>query len=236
MLTKGTTLDEARERAKPVLAAFPWPPGYSWKFGRGLDEQDDTLATMAMNIVLAIVLIFLVMAALFESLLHPLAIVTSILFAIVGVFWFFAITQTILTLMAMIGLMILVGVVVNIGIVLIAHVVNLRAAGLERDAAILQAGKDRLRPILMTTATTLLGLVPLAIGDAQAGGGGPAYSPMARAIIGGLAFGALVSLFFVPAFYAWLDDLGAWRRRLSARSRATALAAAQRISSRPTSQ
>src|SRR5579871_252684 len=235
-LAKGTTLDEARDRAKPVLESFAWPPGYSWKFGRGLDEQDDTIATMLQNIVLAIVLIVLVMAALFESLLHPLAIVTAILFAVVGVFWFFAATQTVVTLMAMIGIMILVGVVVNIGIVLIAHVVNLRAAGLDRDAAILQAGRDRLRPILMTTATTLLGLLPLAIGDAQAGGGGPAYYPMARAIIGGLAFGALVSLFFVPAFYAWLDDLGAWRRRLAARARGGALQAAKRSSSLPTSQ
>src|SRR5882724_5112340 len=191
---------------------------------------------MAQNIILAVVLIFLVMAALFESLLHPLAIVTSILFAIVGVFWFFAVTRTPVTLMAMIGIMILVGVVVNIGIVLIAHVVNLRAQGLERNAAILQAGRDRLRPILMTTATTLLGLVPLAIGDATVGnGGGAAYYPMARAIIGGLAFGALVSLFFVPAFYAWLDDLGAWRRRLG-RIRPALPATAQRSSSRPISQ
>jgi HAE1 family hydrophobic/amphiphilic exporter-1 len=92
---------------------------------------------------------------------------------------------------------------------------------MERDAAIVRAGRDRLRPILMTTATTLLGLVPLAIGDAQVGGGGgggPAYYPMARAIIGGLAFGALVSLVFVPAFYAWFDELAAWRRRLQARA------------------
>jgi HAE1 family hydrophobic/amphiphilic exporter-1 len=236
-LARKVTLDEAKERAKPVLEAFPWPPGYSWKFGRGIDDDDDTLATMAQNIILAIVLIYLVMAALFESLLHPLAIVSSILFAIVGVFWFFAATQTVITLMAMIGIMILVGVVVNIGIVLIAHVVNLRAQGLERDAAIVQAGRDRLRPILMTTLTTLLGLVPLAIGDATVGnGGGAAYYPMARAIIGGLAFGALVSLFFVPAFYAWLDDLGAWRRRLAARSTLAVPLPAQRSSSLPTSQ
>ena len=218
-VAKGATLDEVRQRVQPVLDSFPWPPGYAWKFGRGFDDNDATLATMLQNIVLAIVLIFLVMAALFESLLYPLAIVTSIGFAVIGVFWLFAATQTPVTLMAMIGIMILVGVVVNIGIVLIAHVANLRAAGMDRDAAIERAGRDRLRPILMTTATTLLGLVPLAIGDAQVGGGGgPAYYPMARAIIGGLAFGALVSLVFVPAFYVWFDELAAWRRRLAARA------------------
>ena len=215
-LARGATLDELKTRATPILDAFPWPPGYGWKYGRGFDDNDDTLSTMLTNMVLAVVLIYLVMAALFESLLYPLAIVTSIVFAVIGVFWLFAVTQTPVTLMAMIGIMILIGVVVNIGIVLIAHVANLRAAGLARDEAILQAGRDRLRPILMTTATTLLGLVPLAIGDAQVGGGGaggPAYYPMARAIIGGLAFGAMVSLVFVPAFYVWLDELAAgWRR------------------------
>jgi hydrophobic/amphiphilic exporter-1 (mainly G- bacteria), HAE1 family len=231
-LAKGATLEEVRQRVQPVLESFPWPAGYAWKFGRGFDDNDETLATMLQNIVLAIVLIFLVMAALFESLLYPLAIVTSIGFAVIGVFWLFAATQTPVTLMAMIGIMILVGVVVNIGIVLIAHVANLRAAGMERNAAIEKAGRDRLRPILMTTATTLLGLVPLAIGDAQVGGGsggGPAYYPMARAIIGGLAFGALVSLIFVPAFYVWFDELAAWRRRLAARA-APAASAAQRSS------
>jgi HAE1 family hydrophobic/amphiphilic exporter-1 len=127
-------------------------------------------------------------------------------------------TGTTITMMAMIGFMILIGVVVNIGIVLIAHVIDLRNAGLPRREAILQAGRDRLRPILMTTLTTLLGMLPLAIGDAQVGGGGgdsgPAYYPMARAIMGGLAFSAVVSLLLVPCFYVWFDDLNIWRRRV----------------------
>ena len=152
---------------------------------------------MAQNMMLAVVLIFLVMASLFESVLYPLSIITSILFAIVGSIWFLALTGTTITMMAMIGFMILIGVVVNIGIVLIAHVIDLREAGMPRREAILQAGRDRLRPILMTTLTTLLGMLPLAIGDAQVGGSGegPAYYPMARAIMGGLGFSALV----VPA-------------------------------------
>ena len=85
-----------------------------------------------------------------------------------------------------------------------------------RDQAILQAGRDRLRPILMTTLTTLLGMLPLAIGDAQLGGSGegPAYFPMARAIMGGLAFSAAVSLLIVPLFYVWFDELNLWRRRV----------------------
>ena len=170
---------------------------------------------MAINVLLAILMIYLVMAALFESALLPLSIVSSIVFSFVGVCWCLALTGTPMTLMAMIGIMILVGVVVNIGIVLVAHIQQLRGEGMRREEAIVQAGRDRLRPILMTTLSTLLGLLPLAVGDASAGGaGGPAYYPMARAIMGGLAFGAAVSLFFVPAFYIWFDDFNLWRRRV----------------------
>ncbi len=145
-MAKGTTMDDARKRVEPILNAYPLPPGYSWKFGRGLDENDKAVQTMVQNILLAVVLIFLVMASLFESALYPLSIITSILFAIVGSIWFLTLTGTTITMMAMIGFMVLIGVVVNIGIVLIAHVIDLREAGLSRHDAILQAGRDRLRP------------------------------------------------------------------------------------------
>jgi len=215
-LGKGTTMEDARKRVEPIMNDYPLPAGYSWKFGRGFDENEKAVQTMAQNMALAVVLIFLVMAALFESTLYPLSIITSILFAIVGSIWFLTLTGTTITMMAMIGFMILIGVVVNIGIVLIAHVIDLREAGLARRDAIMQAGRDRLRPIVMTVLTTLLGMMPLAIGDAQIGGSGqgPAYYPMARAIIGGLGFSALVSLLIVPMFYVWFDDLNLWRRRV----------------------
>ena len=219
-LAKGTTMEEARLRVQPIMDDYPLPAGYTWKFGRGFEENDKAVKTMAQNMILAVVLIFLVMASLFESALYPLSIITSILFAIVGSIWFLTLTGTTITMMAMIGFMILIGVVVNIGIVLIAHVIDLREAGLPRREAILQAGRDRLRPILMTTLTTLLGMLPLAIGDAQVGGGGegPAYYPMARAIMGGLGFSAAVSLLIVPMFYVWFDDLNEWRLRVFSRS------------------
>jgi HAE1 family hydrophobic/amphiphilic exporter-1 len=223
-LAKGTTLDEVKERVEPLMEQFAMPPGFTWKFGRGFETDDKTQQIMLQAILLGVAVIFLVMAALFESALHPLSILTSIVFAVVGMYWFFLVTQTTMTFMSMVGLMILVGVVVNIGIVLVAHINNLRAAGLPRDAAIIQAGRDRLRPILMTTMTTLLAMSALALGDAQvggdgAGGGGPAYSPMARAIIGGLAFSSVLSLYAVPAFYEWFDDLNEWRRRIRSTAR-----------------
>jgi HAE1 family hydrophobic/amphiphilic exporter-1 len=226
-LAKDTTLDEVRDRVKPIMEAYPLPAGYTWKFGRGFEENDKAIQTMTQNMLLAVVLIFLVMASLFESALYPLSIITSIVFAIVGSIWFLTLTGTTITMMAMIGFMVLMGVVVNIGIVLIAHVIDLRHAGLPRHQAILQAGRDRLRPIMMTTLTTLLGLAPLAIGDAQVGGGGegPAYYPLARAIIGGLAFSAVVSLIIVPLFYVWFDDLNLWRQRVFGRAEAATAAA-----------
>jgi len=218
IVSRDSSLQKVREQVESAMKDFPLPAGYSWKFGRGVEQNDETMRDMLINLVLAIVLIFLVMASLFESTLHPLSIVSSILFAVVGVFWGLTVTGTPLTFMAMLGIMILVGVVVNIGIVLVAHTLDLRRQGLPRREAILRAGRDRLRPIMMTTLTTLLAMLPLALGDTQIGGDGPAYFPMARALMSGLAFGAVTSLFFVPALYAWLDDLDQWRRRLAAAS------------------
>ena len=209
------TLDEVRPRVEELMQQIQLPPGYSWKFGRGFERQDETQQMMATNILLGIACIFLVMAALFESLLFPFSIILgSIVFSIFGVFLFFAATGTTFSFMASIGIMILIGVVVNNGIVLIDHVNNLRQAGLPRDAAIVEAGRDRLRPILMTVATTIVGLAPLAMGSTQVGGDGPPYYPMARAIIGGLAFSTIVSLLVVPALYVYFDNLAAWGRKV----------------------
>jgi HAE1 family hydrophobic/amphiphilic exporter-1 len=210
-----STLEDVRPRVEELMEQIELPPGYSWKFGRGFERQDETQQMMATNILLGVACIFLVMAALFESLLFPFSIILgSIVFSIFGVFLFFAATGTTFSFMASIGIMILIGVVVNNGIVLIDHVNNLRQAGLPRDAAILEAGRDRLRPILMTVATTVVGLAPLAVGTTQVGGDGPPYYPMARAIIGGLAFSTVVSLLVVPALYVYFDNLAAWGRKV----------------------
>ncbi|MBK6599214.1 MAG: efflux RND transporter permease subunit [Proteobacteria bacterium] len=195
--------------------------GYSWKFGRGIENDDITQQAMLINLIFALAMIYFVMAALFESTLMPVSIVVSIFIAAIGVIWTLFLTRTTMTFMALIGVQILMGVIVNIGIVLVAHINDLRQAGLERRAAILQAGHDRLRPILMTTLTTVLGLAPLAVGDAQlaVGIGGPSYAPMARAIMGGLAFGSLVSLFAVPLCYTWVDQAVTATKRFVADSR-----------------
>ncbi|MFZ8885843.1 MAG: efflux RND transporter permease subunit [Steroidobacteraceae bacterium] len=222
VVAQDASLQQVRKEAEQLMAGYAMPPGYSWKFGRGVQDSQEAMRDMSINLLLAVALIFLVMASLFESMLHPISIITSILFAAVGTFWGLALSRTPMTFMAMIGIMILIGVVVNIGIVLVARIIDLRAGGMDRREAILHAGRDRLRPILMTTLTTLLALLPLSLTDTQIGGDGPAYYPMARALISGLGFGSVVSLFLVPAFYAWLDDLNNWRQAVAAEGRTRA--------------
>ena len=223
-LGKDTTLDDVKPDVESLMDEFELPPGYSWKFGRGFDRQDETQQMMLTNIMLGIACIFLVMAALFESMLLPFSIILgSIAFSVLGVFLFFAATGTTFSFMAMIGIMILIGVVVNNGIVLIDHINNLRQKGTPRNQAIIEGGRDRLRPILMTVATTIVGLAPLAISTTQVGGDGPPYFPMARAIIGGLAFSTVVSLLVVPALYAAFDSMSAWGRKVMRMARGEAL-------------
>jgi HAE1 family hydrophobic/amphiphilic exporter-1 len=120
-----------------------------------------------------------------------------------------------MSLMAMIGILILIGVVVNNGIVLIDYVNQLRARGLGRREALVEAGAARLRPILMTAGTTVLSLVPLCFVTTEIGGsGGPPYFPMARAIVGGLAFSTVITLLVLPTVYVLLDDLRNWSSRI----------------------
>jgi HAE1 family hydrophobic/amphiphilic exporter-1 len=135
-LADETGLDDVKPDITSMMDQIELPPGYSWKFGRGFERQDETQQMMATNIILGVACIFLVMAALFESLLFPFSIILgSIVFSIFGVFLFFAATGTTFSFMASIGIMILIGVVVNNGIVLVDHVNNLRQRGLPRDAA-----------------------------------------------------------------------------------------------------
>ncbi len=228
-LEDDATMDNIRPRVESMMEQIELDAGYGWKFGRGFDEEDETQAMMLTNILLGIACIFLVMAALFESLLLPFSIILgSILFSIFGVFLFFAVTGTTFSFMAMIGIMILIGVVVNNGIVLVDHINNLRQENMSRNEAIVTAGRDRLRPILMTVATTIVGLAPLALGTTQVGGDGPPYYPMARAIIGGLAFSTVVSLLVVPALYVYFDNLAGWGRKVMRTARGAAPAAMTR--------
>jgi HAE1 family hydrophobic/amphiphilic exporter-1 len=217
---KDISVAEAKKRISRALAGFNFPPGYSWSYGETFQHEKEAMNTMLLNMLLALALIYFVMAALFESLLFPTAIWTQILFSVVGVFWFFLATGTTMSIMGMIGILILIGVVVNNGIVLVDHINQLRAAGLPREEAILQGARHRMRPILMTASTTILSLVPLSVVKTQVGGeGGPPYFPMARAIVGGLTFSTVITLLLLPTVYIFLDDVRSWSTRVRAAAR-----------------
>jgi len=212
-------MDKAKERIFPILDQINYPAGYGWSKGRSFEQDQEAMDEMMINMLLAMFLIYLVMASLFESVLFPSSIITSIFFGIIGVFWFFFITGTTFSFMAMIGILILMGIVVNNGIVLIDHIHQLRLGGMDRFEAIIKGCRDRMRPILMTAGTTVLGLLPLCFGTTQIGGDGPPYFPMARAIVGGLTFSTVITLVILPAIYLILDDIKLWGNRVWTRGR-----------------
>ena len=178
---------------------------------------------MMLSLVMSIALVFLIMGALFESFILPISILTTIPMAIFGAYWSLYLTGTSFDNIAAIGLIVLIGVVVNNGIVLIELVTRLRNEGMDRITAMIEAGNRRLRPILMTAMTTIVGLLPMAYG-AGANTSGISYTPMGRVVAGGLFAGTLLTLFFVPLLYLLIDDLrtafagwvglGTWKQTL----------------------
>ena len=207
-LAPKTTMPEAQKAMETALKGVAFPDGYGYSFdGGGFQDDQDAMKQMNFNLLIALVMIYVVMAAVFESLLFPSAIMSGVLFSVFGVFWLFWLTGTEFNIMAFIGILVLMGVVVNNGIVMIEHINNLRRRGLSRTDALVEGSRERLRPILMTMGTAILAMVPIAMTNTQIGGDGPPYYPMARAIAGGLAFSTVVSLLFLPTIYAMLDDL-----------------------------
>jgi HAE1 family hydrophobic/amphiphilic exporter-1 len=186
-----------------AMDGFDMPRGYRWDKGSWYSGNEDR--EMMFPLILAIVFVFLLMGVLFESFVLPFAIIIAVPFAGLGVYWTLFLTSTPLDNMARIGIVILVGVVVNNAIVLIDMANRLRAAGKSRIDALMDAGRHRLRPILMTTMCTVTGLIPMAVGNSKIVG--MPYAPLGRTMIGGLVVATFLTLVVVPLFYTLLDDL-----------------------------
>ncbi|MEM9555212.1 MAG: efflux RND transporter permease subunit [Acidobacteriota bacterium] len=208
----GDDWEATRAEVESLMDAFAFPTGYSWSWNRRILEQDDQGQQMATNFLLALVLVYLVMASLFESLAQPFAILFSIPFAVPGAAWLLVATGTPFNLMAQIGLLILMGIVVNNGIVLLDHMNRLRTTGLGPEEAAVQAGRDRLRAILMTASTTVIGLLPLAIGGSRVGG--LFYYPLALTVIGGLLSSAVLTLVVLPYVALQVEAVANWLKTL----------------------
>lgn len=211
VLYRGERMEDGREAVKSVLDGLSFPPGYGWSYGFWTNQQDEDVKDFVFSMVLALVMVYFVMAALFESVLHPFAIMLSLPFSVVGIVLFLLITGTPFNVMAQVGLIILIGIVVNNGIVLLNHVNNLRREGLTRRKAILRGCEERLRPICMTASTTIVGLIPLAWGSADFFGA--SYFPLARTVMGGLAASTVLTLVVLPTYYVIIDDFGLWCRK-----------------------
>lgn len=193
---EGEDWQAARERIEARMNALELPLGYAWSWDARTLQQDDQDQQMGTNFLLALLLVYLVLAALFESVTQPIAILFSIVFALPGATWLLAAAGTPFNLMAQIGLLILMGIVVNNGVVMLDRVGQLRAEGTLGVDAFVQAGQDRLRPVLMTASTTVLGLMPLALGGSAVGG--LFYFPLAQTVMGGLISSALLTLLGLP--------------------------------------
>ncbi|MDA2929235.1 efflux RND transporter permease subunit [Acidobacteria bacterium AH-259-O06] len=204
----GDKKSEGRKHVSQVMNSLDYPQGYGWSYGFWTQRQEQDDQAFWFNICLALFMVYFVMASLFESLAHPFAIMFSLPFAVVGVAWFLFITGTPFNMMAWIGSMVLIGIVVNNGIVLIDHINNLRRKGMPRSQAILEGCRERLRPIVMTASTTIVGLIPLAWGDTAMWG--MRYFPMARTIMGGLMASTILTLVVLPTYYTLFDDLAIW--------------------------
>lgn len=204
-LDQGVDTATALARVQAALADLDLPRGYSVDMGQTMGMQMENDQARNLALLLSIVFVFLIMGVLFESFLLPLSIITTIPMALFGVYWTLYLTGTPLDVMGGVGLVILIGVVVNNGIVLIDVVTRLRAEGHERTDALVEAGRRRLRPILMTALTTIFGVLPMALGTDTFIG--IPYAPMGKVVGGGMVAGTFLTLFFVPYLYTVLDDM-----------------------------
>ena len=186
------------------------PMGISWQLGGTYEDQQETFGDLIMLMVLIIILVFIVMAAQFESLTYPFVIMFSIPFAFVGVIMGFVVTGQPLNVMSMIGLIMLMGIVVKNGIVLIDYIILCRERGMGIVHAIVTSGRSRLRPVLMTTMTTVLGMVPMAIGTGE---GSEMWRGLGTCVAWGLSVSTLITLVIVPVMYAVFAGNGLKKKR-----------------------
>jgi HAE1 family hydrophobic/amphiphilic exporter-1 len=201
------------ETISAVMATIPFPEGYSWSFGSHFRQFQEAQSSSMTAVWLALIFIYIIMASLFESFVHPFTILLTVPLALFGVALFYTIFGITLNNSSYLGLLTLFGIVVNNGIILIDHIRTLRKRGMAKNAAIIQAGKDRMRPIIMTAITTIFGVLPLALPVLLPGlfpaaqGRAVMWAPISITILGGLTTSTFFTLIILPTFYSISDSV-----------------------------
>jgi HAE1 family hydrophobic/amphiphilic exporter-1 len=195
-------LGEATEALRIMLGSTPLPVGVSASIVGQSEEMQQSFDSLLLALALAVFLVYIVMASQFESLLHPFVILFTVPMGLIGAVWALFLTGTTINAVALIGLILLAGIVVNNAIVLVDAINQARERGLARIEAIVAAGRVRLRPILITSISTILGLLPMALG---VGAGAEIRRPMAVTVIGGMLVATLLTLLVIPVLYALFD-------------------------------
>ncbi|MBQ0120721.1 MAG: efflux RND transporter permease subunit [Bacteroidales bacterium] len=203
-------MSEIIEEAQPQIDKMDIPQGVNIQLSGSYEDQQDSFRDLGMLGILIIILVYIVLAAQFESFTYPGIIMTSIMFAFSGIILILFVTGTSLNVMSMIGGIMLIGIVVKNGIVLIDYITLNRERGMSIRRAVIDGGESRLRPVIMTSLTTILGMVPMALGSGE---GSEMWRPMGLAVIGGLTFSTILTLLFVPSLYTIFAFNGIRRKR-----------------------
>lgn len=206
----GVVLSTIVDAAREVMSQVEIPSNISWEFGGTFEDQQETFSDLILLMALIVILVFIVMAAQFESLTYPFVIMFCMPFALVGAYIGLWVTDSAMGVMSMLGILMLIGIVVNNGIVLIDYIILCRGRGMNILNAVVTAGRSRLRPVLMTTLTTVLGMVPMATSN---GVGAEMWQGMGLAVAWGLAFSTVVTLLLVPTLYCTFASMGVKAKR-----------------------
>jgi CzcA family heavy metal efflux pump len=198
----GRDLGSVANEIRAKLANLTIPQGFELRLSGNVEQQEKTFRDLLLAFTLAILLVYVVMASQFQSLLDPFIIMFTVPLGIVGVFWTLFLTNTTLSVTSFQGVIVMVGIVVSNGILLVDYTNHMRMRGVELREAVVRAGRTRLKPILMTSLATVLGLIPMAIGL----GGEKTQAPLAIAVIGGLTVSTVLTLFFVPSLYTLFEE------------------------------
>ncbi len=199
----GRALGNVVREAQEKLENLEVPAGFSINFGGEFQEQQKTFKSLGFALILGIILIFMIMASQFESLLDPFVVMFAVPFSLIGVVWALLLSGNTLSIISFLGLIMIVGIGVETGIVLISFIKQLREEGVELHEAVVKAGKLRLRAVCMTTLTTIFGLVPMALSKGE---GSEIWVPLGFTIIGGLTVSFLLTLFFIPILYTIFEE------------------------------